>query len=276
MPLMREQFSKLEGQLEKLFEGSLARLLGDEISTSSLAAQLARTLSDGVRRDDAGRAYAPNEFALTLHPEDAKHVLKQAPDIQSTLSNGLGQVATDCGYALAQDPTITLATDPTLGRREVRVISWHSSNPLEFTQSMVREPRTSTGVLPKGAFLILDDGRHFSLDRPVINVGRRIDNQIILEEPHVSRTHAQLRVREGRFVLFDLGSTGGTQVNGRKVKQHILRPGDVITIAKLRLVYGEDPGGPPDTATAYTPPFPPRPAGDQRTVTGGWDKNKGQ
>lgn len=276
MPLMREQFSKLEGQLEKLFEGSLARLLGDELSTSTLAEQLARTMTDGVRRDSAGTAFAPNEFALTLNPDDAKQVLRQMPDIKSALSNGLGQVALDCGYALAQEPSVTLASDPTLGPREVRVISWHSSNPLEFTQSMVREPSTTPGRLPKGAFLILDDGRHFSLDRPVINVGRRIDNQIILEEPHVSRTHAQLRVRDGRFVLFDLGSTGGTEVNGRRVKQHILRPGDVITIAKLRLVYGEDPGGPPDTATAYTPPFPPRPAGDQRTVTGGWDKNKGQ
>ena len=110
----------------------------------------------------------------------------------------------------------------------------------------------------------------------MINVGRRIDNQIILEDAHVSRTHAQLRVRDRRFVLFDLGSTGGTQVNGRKVKQHILRPGDVITIADFRLVYGEDDGGPPDTATAYTPPFPPRPAGDQETETGGWDDEEGQ
>jgi hypothetical protein len=273
---MREQLSKLEGHLEKLFEGSLAGLLGDEISTGSLTGQLARTMSDGVRKDDAGNAYAPNEYALTLNPEDAKRVLSLAPDLQAMLTQGLARAASKCGYTLAQEPSITLASDPTLSHREVRVISWHSSNPLEFTQSMVHKPLTKVGKLPRGAFLILDDGKHFSLDRPVVNVGRRIDNQIILEDSHVSRTHAQLRVREGRFVLFDLGSTGGTQVNGRKVKQHILRPGDVITIAKIRLVYGEDPGGPPDTATAYTPPFPPRPAGDQRTVTGSWDKNKGR
>jgi hypothetical protein len=169
-----------------------------------------------------------------------------------------------------------LASYPTLSRRDVRVIAWHSTDPLEFTKALVREPGSSPSrPLPKGAFLILDDGSHFALDRPVINVGRRIDNQIILEDEHVSRTHAQLRIRDSRFVLFDLGSTSGTKVNGRKVKQHILRAGDVITIAGLRMVYGEDPGGPPDTATAYTPPFPPRPAGDQRTVTGEWDNEEG-
>jgi len=124
--------------------------------------------------------------------------------------------------------------------------------------------------VPIGAFLIIDGTRHFPLDRPVINVGRRLDNQLILENPHVSRTHAQLRVRDGRFVLFDLGSTSGTRVNGRAIKQHILQPGDVVTVANIRMVYGEDPGGPPDTTPPYTPPFPPRPAGDQRTRTKDW------
>src|SRR4030067_989406 len=91
-----------------------------------------------------------------------------------------------------------VAVAPTLGRFEVRVISWHSSNPLEFTQSMSKEPGTTPGKIPGGAFLILDNGQHFPLDRPGINIGRRIDNQIVLEDQHVSRTHAQLRVRDGR------------------------------------------------------------------------------
>jgi hypothetical protein len=273
---MREQLSKLEGQLEILFEDSLAKLIGEEISAGTLASQLARTMEDGLRRDEAGNAYAPNEFALTLNPDDAKRMAGQAPDIQATLAESVAQAAQRCGYSMTHQPSITLASDPTLARREIRVISWHSSNPLEFTKAMERQAQDLSVQMPRGAFLILGDGRHFSLEDPLINVGRRIDNQIILEDAHVSRTHCQLRVRDGRYVLFDLGSTGGTQVNGRKVKQHILRPGDVITIAESRLVYGEDDSGPPDTATAYTPPFPPRPAGDQETETGGWDNEEGQ
>jgi predicted component of type VI protein secretion system len=130
---------------------------------------------------------------------------------------------------------------------------------------MQREAVLRSGALPDGAFLIVDGRGHYALNRPVINIGRRLDNQLILDNPHVSRTHAQLRIRDGRFVLFDLGSTTGTKVNGRAVKQHVLRQGDVISIAEIRLVYGEDPTGPPDSTEAYTPPFPPRPAGDQKT-----------
>ena len=77
-------------------------------------------------------------------------------------------------------------------------------------------------------------------------------------------------------MLFDLGSTGGTNVNGRQVKQHILRLGDVITIAESRMVYGEDEGASKDTSTAYTPPFPPRPAGDQDTETDSWNSKEGR
>jgi hypothetical protein len=169
---------------------------------------------------------------------------------------------------------VTLAADPTLKRWEVRVVAWHSDTQLEFTQSGDGAESGQAERLPAGAYLILHGHRHFSLDRALINVGRRLDNQLILDNPHVSRTHAQIRARDGRFVVFDLGSTGGTLVNGRRVHQHVLRPGDVITIADVSMVYGEDPGGPPDATPSYSPPFPPRPAGDQLTRT--WkDSQKG-
>ena len=255
----------LERQLEALVERAIPRLLGSRLSTTVIAGQLARTMDDGVRWDERGKGFAPDQYALTLHPEDVETLLSQAPELREELARGLSEAARDHGFLLAAEPEVTLAADPTLARWDVRVVAWHRARPLEFTQGMPRESRTEPGRVPAGAFLIIDGGKHFPLDRPVVNIGRRLDNQIILEDPHVSRTHAQLRVREGRFVLFDLGSTSGTQVNGRRSKQHVLRPGDVIAIAGSNMVYGEDPGGPPDSTPAYTPPFPPRPAGDQQT-----------
>jgi hypothetical protein len=263
--------SKLERHLEELVERTFARVLGADLSVEMIASQLARAMDDGVKWGDAEQAYAPDQYALTLHPDDADLLLSKSTDVQSTLANGLMEIARNHEYQMAREPHVTLAADPTLAKLQVRVISWHSTQPLEFTQSMANEPKSKPGRLPDGAFLILDAGRHYPLDRPVINIGRRIDNQIILEDPHVSRTHAQIRAREGKFVLFDLGSTSGTMVNGRSISQHMLQAGDVITIANERIVYGEDPSGPPGGTPAYTPPFPPRPAGDQRTRTSNWE-----
>jgi hypothetical protein len=262
---MKDQFERLEKQLELLVEGSLARLLGAEISPGVVARQLSRAMEDVGKQDEQGRRYAPDQYALTLNPEDANFLLDSAPNIHSVLARGLLEAVRSAGYILQRQPNITVAADPTLKRWEVRVVAWHSGNPLEFTHPMQREAVLRSGALPDGAFLIVDGRGHYALDRPVVNIGRRLDNQLILDNPHVSRTHAQLRIRDGRFVLFDLGSTTGTKVNGRAIKQHVLRQGDVISIAEIRLVYGEDPSGPPDSTEAYTPPFPPRPAGDQKT-----------
>lgn len=262
---MKDQLARLEKQLELLVEGSLARLLGAEISPSVVAGQLARAMEEVGKQDEQGHSFAPDQYALTLNPDDANLLLDSAPNIHSVLAKGLLEAVRSVGYIIQRQPNITIAADPTLKRWEVRVVAWHSGNPLEFTHPMQREAVLRSGALPDGAFLIVDGRGHYALDRPVVNIGRRLDNQLILDNPHVSRTHAQLRIRDGRFVLFDLGSTTGTKVNGRAVKQHVLRQGDVISIAEIRLVYGEDPTGPPDSTEAYTPPFPPRPAGDQKT-----------
>ena len=57
---------------------------------------------------------------------------------------------------------------------------------------------------------------------------------------HTSRLHAQLRAIKGRFIIFDLDSTGGTFVNTQRINQCALYPGDVISLAGYPLVYGQD------------------------------------
>jgi pSer/pThr/pTyr-binding forkhead associated (FHA) protein len=93
--------------------------------------------------------------------------------------------------------------------------------------------------LPR-AFVILDGERTISLREPVLNLGRRLDNQIIVDDPRVSRSHAQLRLRFGHYVVYDLGSTGGTFVNGKRIEECVLRPGDVISLGGVPVIYGED------------------------------------
>lgn len=262
---MNDILNRLESRIEDFIEGSLRRLVGYQISIDTLSSQLARAMLDTIRHDEEGRTYAPDQYAFSFHPQDADNLLEIADELQQHLAEGLLEAVQASDLHLLNEPQLTFAADPTLKMGQIRVIAWHSANPLEFTQAMPREPKTKPGRIPQGAFLIVEGDQHFPLDRPVINIGRRLDNQLILDDPHVSRTHAQLRARDGRFVLFDLGSTAGTRVNDLPVKQQVLRAGDVIGIAKLRLIYGEDPGDIPDATPPYAPPFPPKPSGDQRT-----------
>jgi pSer/pThr/pTyr-binding forkhead associated (FHA) protein len=74
----------------------------------------------------------------------------------------------------------------------------------------------------------------------VLNIGRRADNHLIIDDPRISRVHAQLRLVRGRFVIFDLESSGGTWVNGERIHQRALQPGDVISLSGVPLVFGQD------------------------------------
>jgi len=83
--------------------------------------------------------------------------------------------------------------------------------------------------------------RSYPLDPsdPQITIGRE-GSDIVLENPQVSRNHATIERADGKHVLRDAGSTNGTFVNGQRVSQHTLVPGDVIQIGAFKLVYDGD------------------------------------
>jgi pilus assembly protein CpaF len=73
--------------------------------------------------------------------------------------------------------------------------------------------------------------RREAFDKTEINVGRVQGNDLMLPKGNVSKRHARLLFRDGRFIVTDLKSTNGTYVNGRKIAQAtIVREGDKIYI----------------------------------------------
>ena len=72
----------------------------------------------------------------------------------------------------------------------------------------------------------------YRIEKPVIKIGRQLDNDIIVEDKRVSRYHAQIKFESnGQFTIYDLGSTNGITVNGTPhLRQHMLRSGDHFTI----------------------------------------------
>jgi pilus assembly protein CpaF len=78
--------------------------------------------------------------------------------------------------------------------------------------------------------------RRETFDRSEINVGRVQGNDLMLPKGNVSKRHARLLCRDGRFIVTDLKSTNGTYVNGRKIAQAtIVREGDKIYIGDFVL-----------------------------------------
>ena len=75
-----------------------------------------------------------------------------------------------------------------------------------------------------------------SLDRPVITIGRDPGSDLVLMDDLASRQHAQIRREAEGIVIYDLGSTNGTVVSGRRITDRCpLRPGDVITVGSVEM-----------------------------------------
>jgi pSer/pThr/pTyr-binding forkhead associated (FHA) protein len=99
------------------------------------------------------------------------------------------------------------------------------------------------------AYLELADGRRVALDRPQLLLGRSTASDVVLADDQVSRRHAQIRRLPQGWLLIDLGSSNGTQVNGYAVTlPHLLQDGDEIVLGTQRVIFRC--GGPPPPPAA--------------------------
>ena len=91
--------------------------------------------------------------------------------------------------------------------------------------------------------------RRMVFNKPEVTIGRVQGNDIVLPKGNVSKRHARIVLKDGKFIIVDLKSTNGTYVNGRKIAQAtIVREGDKIYIGDfvLRLETNGASAGPPD------------------------------
>lgn len=98
-----------------------------------------------------------------------------------------------------------------------------------------------------GQLIPLGGGDPIPLRKPKLLVGRRPSCDIRLEFPNVSSQHCELEWVNGYWRLRDLRSSNGTKVNGERVDEKFLQPGDTITIAKhqFEIDYTPDPNAAP-------------------------------
>jgi hypothetical protein len=181
------------------------------------------------------------------------------------LAGHLFDLAHQMGFGLSYPPVVSLSSLADVPLHQVRVNArWLPADRgvADVKRGGTRrlslpDDRTTANdpALPTRPFLILEGQRHVALVRPTISLGRSFDNDIIVDDARVSRKHAQLRRRYDRYVIFDLGSKGGTSVNSYPVQECVLEAGDVISLAGVEIIYGEDvpDSASPPRGTSSTP-----------------------
>jgi len=230
----------LESRLQTLLEVNMLKYLPGYKAEDRVYQHLAAAMHNGLKEQD-GTTFAPDMYVIIAHPSTLAR-WNTEPRLVKQLEEALHGAGDEAGFHFLTNITVTTAEDTNFAINETNIIASFTSGSVAETRGMSTESlsEVSAEPIPPNAFLILGGKETILLDRPVINIGRRLDNQIVIDDPRVSRAHVQLRAAKGLFALFDLNSSGGTFVNGKRTNMSILNPGDVISLAGVTLVFGQD------------------------------------
>ena len=264
---MNAKLDQLEAKLQSLFEDQIMAILPGLTIEERVIQKLALALKQNIVEQKGNGPVAPNTFTLIVAADSAPTWNEQR--VMDALKSAIIATVKEVGLKMEARPTITITTDDTYSEREVSVIASHKLEPVEDTQGMAIDAEKNdknTETIPENAFLIVEGVKVYPLKDSVVNVGRRLENHLVIDDPRISRNHAQLRAINGRYVLFDLNSTGGTFVNGQRTSQTVLYPGDVISLAGVALIFGQD-NPPPRPDLNETSPFKDANASERPTAT---------
>lgn len=256
---------EIEARLQHLIEVDLLQFLPGKRIEDVIIQKLAAAIQQNRGSDGENPTAAPDVYTLIMHPETAETWNDQK--LLTIVLHSLTTVAHEAGIKFTIAPALTIKTDEKVPTKDVEIIASHRIESMAETNATPLETGSleNTDKIPENAFLIVEGVKIFPLNLSVVNIGRRLDNQLVIDDPRVSRNHAQLRSIKGRFVVFDLNSTGGTFVNGQRTSQSVLYPGDVISLAGVALIFGQD-NPPPRPDLKDTAPLPSQ-VSDRPTAT---------
>ena len=253
---MKLNLEQLEARLQALIEVRLVSTLPGFQVEDLVVQKLASAVKNNLVEDADGNKHMPNIFTLIVNPKSAERW--QQPKLLEAMINSLKIVSEEAGLKYSDTPTISILQSAQQEESSIDVVASHKLESVEETRGMTPVNEEATDAtkqrIAHNAFLIVDGVKVFPLTESVINIGRRLDNQLVIDDPRISRNHAQLRSIKGRYVIFDLNSTGGTFVNGQRTSQSVMYPGDVISLAGVPLVFGQD-NPPPRLDLADTDPL---------------------
>ena len=113
--------------------------------------------------------------------------------------------------------------------------------PIEYdTQLLAVEGEKDVVFQRKCQLIVLDGankGKKIDLNKQAIKVGKRENNDLIIEEKTISRNHLEIVQTEDSYLLRDLESTNGTYINDIRVKEAYLTPGDIIRVGTVRIEF---------------------------------------
>jgi Protein of unknown function (DUF3662)/FHA domain len=249
----------IEQKIEALFEGVFGRAFRTNVQPVELARKLAKEMDDH-KTVSVSRVYVPNEYTVYLSTADREQFEGYENSLQAELEEYIGEHAKKEDYALLTAARVLLETDDDLARGEFGIATrmvqprrakrdeGEPEEQIEPGATMIYKPK----AMPAAAEAVVDpdlerevaklswDGRTLRVDKRRVVLGRSRECDIQVEDPNVSRRHAELRQEGSAYWIVDLDSTNGIEVNGRRVQRAKLESGDMFTVGSTEITFSTE------------------------------------
>jgi hypothetical protein len=262
-------FRKANNKIEGLVEGGFGRAFKSSVQPVELAHKLAKEMGDH-KTVGVSNVYVPNEFDVYLGKDDYDHLVSFEDSLKTELSNYVTAFARREGWTLVAPPRIELHCDEDLRVGEFGIATRTVGAPVEMPDAgafaapaaavppaaavapgpvidqtvLYQEPAPAVAPAPRASSargVLRGRQGDYQLAEAVTVIGRSRRCDIVLTDPNVSRQHAEIRKQDDGFMLIDLGSTNGSRVNRRDVKQVVLQHGDRIELGTTEFLFERQP-----------------------------------
>jgi FHA domain-containing protein len=227
-------FARFEKKVEGAVSGAFARAFKGDVQPVEIAARLQRELDAEAKLMSRNKRLVPNDFTVHLSQHDHDKLAPYASTLNAELGTELRNHAREMGYMFNGPIKIAFELDSSLptGRFTVSSQAVAGITP--------RGGRASETAINRAPLVLEVNGTRHPLQPPGLVIGRGSDADLRINDPGISRRHAQIRVTPAgpgvKIDIVDLGSTNGIAVNGQRVQQATLHEGSRIEIGSTRML----------------------------------------
>ena len=227
-------FARFEKKVEGAVNGVFARAFKGDVQPVEIAARLQRELDAEAKLMSRNKRLVPNEFSVQLSQHDHDKLAPYANTLNAELATQLRNHAREMGYAFNGPVKISFELDSELptGRFTVTSQAVAGITP--------RAGRASETAINRAPLVLEVNGTRHPLQPPGLVIGRGTEADLRINDPGISRRHAQIRVNVAgpgmQIDIVDLDSTNGIVVNGQRVRHAVLQEGSRIEIGYTRML----------------------------------------
>ena len=255
---------RFERRLGGLVEGAFAKVFKGDVQPVEVAGALQRETDDKKTIVGQGKVLVPNDFVVELGQHDYGRLSPWEEPLGKELAAMVREHAAEQRYSFVGPVKVALELMPAVDTGTFRIRSGVSAGDLVDGSRVVHASSPASDVagaggvpldaLPRHPRLVVSSGgkasagspeargeeQTYFLTRPVTVIGRAADADLRVNDPGVSRKHAEIRLQDDELSIADLGSTNGLRLNDAPITRQRLLNGDRIELGSTTLVFRRD------------------------------------